>query len=608
MIKSLSLLFKQFLSFLLLMLLGKVIFEFYHFQKFSELNLDDKIGIFKYGLKLDLSIASYLIIIPFIVHILFHFSKDDNILLKKISKSYHLIFCFLISCIIVFDLEIFRAWGFRIDDSPLKYLSNPSEVMASMAASPFGELIPIFVFFLIISYIFNRLIFNTGYYFNAKNKLVSFFLHFFLLTCLIIPIRGGFQLAPINQSAVYFSKNNFANQAAINPVFNLFYSLNKKTNVVNPFVYFSTKVSKSTIDTMFYNFEPTEYQLNTSKPNILIITWESLTSKVLNQKMEVVPNFKKMINEGVFFSNCYASGDRSDKGMVAILSGYPAQPTTSIITIPQKTAKLPIISKDLKKNGYSTAWYYGGEPEFANMKSYFLNGQFDELITKEDFPEELTKNTKWGANDSLVFDRLLIDLNKKKAPFFVNYFTLSSHEPFEVTGHQVIKGKDETSKFLNAHNYTDKFLGQFITKAKQQPWFKNTLIIIVADHGHRLPLTKNKEEEFQIPMLWLGGVLKTPPKIVSNVCSQNDIAKSLLNQLNINSKEYIWSKDLFAKNYLPFAYFAFNNGFGFVQKDKSFTFDNVGKQIIQKSGAISEQDINIGKAYVQASFEDFLSK
>lgn len=598
----------QYLSFLGIFILGKIIFCIYNFDKFSGLNISNKSGIFLNGIKLDISIASYLILIPFIILFIAFIFPNKSSFLQKINKFYHLIICILISCIIVFDLELFRAWGSRIDNTPIKYLANPIEMWASIAASPFYILVPILVLFLVVSFIITRNFFKVNYSFITDYKLATSLILIFLFFSLIIPIRGGLQLAPINQSSVYFSKNNFANLAAVNPVYNLFHSFSKKTNGSNPFVFMASIRAKSITDSLFKNTEPAEKQLNTTRPNILLITWESLSSKVLSEKLNIVPNFKMLINQGIYFENCYASGDRSDKGMVAILSGYPAQPTTSIIQFPQKTAKLPILSKDLKLNGYSTAWYYGGEPEFANMKSYFLNGQFDEIITKENFPEKLTKNSKWGANDSLVFEQLSVDLNKKKTPFFVNYFTLSSHEPYEVSGHNVIKGADETSKFLNAHNYTDKFLGQFIEKAKKQAWYKNTIIIIVADHGHRLPLSDQKELDFKIPMLWFGGALKTSPRVISEVCSQNDLAKTLLNQLNINSNAYRWSKDIFAKNYKPFAYFAFNNGFGLVQNNKSFSFDNVGKQLIQKSRAISEHDLSVGKAYQQTSFADYLSK
>lgn len=608
MFKSLFLIFKQFLGFLALLIIGKVIFMLYHFNHFSSLIFSDKIGVFFKGIKLDLSISAYLIIIPFLLHIFFLFTKTNSLLLRKICRIYFLIFCILISCIIVVDLELFRTWGFRIDKTPLRYLVNTAESLASISGSPFHILVPILFLLFVVLFQLSKNIFNEKYWFNTKNILVSFLVHLLVLASLIIPIRGGLQLAPINQSSVYFSKNNFANQAAINPVFNLFYSISNKTDGENPFEYLPKKEAKIILDSLFLESKTTENQLSIDKPNVLLITWESLTFKALGQKKEVLPNFKKLIDEGVFFSNCYASGDRSDKGMVAILSGYPAQPITSIISFPQKTAKLPVISIDLKKNGYSTSWYYGGEPEFANIKSYLLHGDFDEIISKENFPKEYTIHTKWGANDSIVFNRLAVDLPKMKQPFFVNYFTLSSHEPFEVANNQIFIGKDETSKFLNSHNYTDAQLGRFIEIAKKQDWYKNTIIIITADHGHRLPNTKNGIEEFHIPMLWFGGALKATPKVISQVTSQNDIAKTLLNQLKITSSAYVWSKDFFAKNYKPFAYFSFNNGFGLVQNHKSYRFDNTGKMIIERYGNVNEADIKTGKAFVQSSFADYLLK
>jgi phosphoglycerol transferase MdoB-like AlkP superfamily enzyme len=609
MYKSFRLLFLQSLSFFTLIFLGKITFVLYHFNRFSELNLTDKIGIFTKGIRLDLSIVAYLAIIPFLFHILYHFFQQNKNYLSLFNRVYHLILCFIISCLIVTDLELYRTWGFRIDSTPLKYLSTPNEMMASVGASPFYILIPILIFLWVVSLAFNIKTFGNNYNFKPKNVIISLFVHFFLLASLIIPIRGGFQLAPINQSSAYFSKNAFANHSAINPIYNFFYSITKRQASTNPFKYLPDSEAKKEIDIILNDIENTDYQLNTTKPNLLLITWESLTSKVLNQKeVEVLPNFKKLINEGIFFDSCYASGDRSEKGLIALLSGYPAQPTTSIMTLPEKTEKLPVLSIDLKKNGYHTAWYYGGEPEFANIKSYISHGEFDEIITKDDFPKNVTENTKWGANDKAVFERLLGDLNKKTEPFFVNYFTLSSHEPYEIGDYQTIKGTDETHKFMNAHHYTDEQLGEFIENAKKQAWYKNTLIIIVADHGHRLPESNIKSEEFHIPLLILGGALNTQARIEHNICSQNDIVKTILNQLKLDSKQYIWSKDLFSKSYKPSAYFAFNNGFGFVQHSNWFVFDNDTKQIIQKKGNITPKDINKGKAYVQLTFADFLSK
>jgi phosphoglycerol transferase MdoB-like AlkP superfamily enzyme len=604
----LKLIFKQAFSFLLIILIGKVLFVGYHSSKFFDLNEADRIGVFKHGFALDLSITAYLLVIPIILILLVNIFKKSKEIFLKINKYYHLIICLLISCIVVLDIELFRTWHIRIDASPLKYLSNPSEMLASVGASPFGILILIFLFLLIVSIILNYLIFKAKYEFSTKNKILETALLLLFLASLIIPIRGGFQLAPINQSSAYFSNNNFANQAAVNPVYNLFHSLTHKSTGENPFVFKQKAEAEKLVENLFYEDKSTDYQIVNGKPNVLLITWESLTSKVLNQKMEVTPNLKKLINEGIYFENCYASGDRSDKGMVAILSGYPAQPITSIINLPQKTAKLPIISKTLKRNSYSTAWYYGGEPEFANIKSYILTGQFYDLVTKEDFPKQDTENTKWGANDAVVFNRLFSDLNKMKEPFFVNYFTLSSHEPFEIPNHNIIKGNDETSKFLNAHHFTDDQLGKFIENAKKQSWYKNTLIVVTADHGHRLPLTNAKKDEFHIPLLFFGGALKHKPMIVSDIVSQNDISKSILKQLQFETDEFVWSKNLFSKSKRQSAYFCFNNGFGFVQPNKWFAFDNNTMQIIEKKGPVYEADIVLGKSFQQTSFADYLAK
>ena len=111
--------------------------------------------------------------------------------------------------------------------------------------------------------------------------------------------------------------------------------------------------------------------------------WESLTSKVVASVgglPGITPRFDSLARQGILFTNMYASGDRSAKGIVAILSGYPAQPTTSIITIPTKTASLPSLPRTFKAQGYHNSFYYGGETEFSNIKSYLLQQGFEKII------------------------------------------------------------------------------------------------------------------------------------------------------------------------------------------------------------------------------------
>lgn len=597
---------------LIYFLLAKILFLFYHLTKTSELDSLTILGIFWHGIKLDLSFSAYFSVIPFLLFPVFNTLKIDkfNLIFLKIYTAACLVFS---GFIIIADLELYKNWGFRIDATPLMYINHPREMAASAGASPLFLLVSLLLFLLISSFlVFNRFI-NHLKAFDSYHKWYFFPIGIFLASVLIIPIRGGFQLSPVNQSTVYFSNIPFANHAAINPLWNFFDSVvNKTAESENPFIHFSKKEAKSVVDSLFSEKSTTTLQvLNTDRPNVLIITWESLTAKAFSKTgglSNILPELTQLSDEGILFKQCFASGDRSDKGLIAVLSGYPAQPITSIMTMPKKTAKLPVLSKDFRKAGYSTAWYYGGEPEFANIKSYMLNGQFEKLVTKNDFNQEDMQNTRWGADDHVVFNRLLHDLGTYQKPFFVNYFTLSSHEPFIVPMKTVIKGDDEKSMFLNALHYTDKSLGDFIRKAKEQNWWKNTLVVIIADHGHPLPENPLKPNNFHIPMLWLGGALKEKGIVIDKIVSQNDLARTLLNQVHLDSREYIWSKDIFSKDTHEFAYFAFHNGFGLIQPGKWFVFDNVSKQIIQQEGEPSKQDISAGKALVQSTFQDFLDK
>lgn len=610
MLDRLYFLMRYYLYWIIYFIISKEVFVLYHFNKFHALDSWTQLKIFVVGLRLDASFAAYLSILPFT---LLAFSINPKIQKPVLSfVKYFTYLCVIICTLIVtIDLELYRAWGFRIDATPLMYLSNPDEMMASAGASPIGLLIFIWVVISIISifafhFLFQKLRFE-------KLPWLNFPIVLFFAAALIIPIRGGLQLAPINQSAVYFSNKLFANHAAINPLWNFADSwFNKTADKGNPYQYLPIKeVEKEVSITLQNSSKTTEYVIDTTitKPNVLIITWESLTAKVFDKTgglNGVLPELGKIADEGILFRNCFASGDRSDKGLIAILSAFPAQPTASVMTMPKKTAHLPILSQDFKKHGYRTAWYYGGEPEFANIKSYMLAGEFDQLITKENFdPKDM--NSKWGAHDHVVFNRLLHDLNGQKEPFFVNYFTLSSHEPFEVPMETVFKGDDMKDKFINAHHYTDKSLGKFIAEAKKQDWWKNTIVIIVADHGHPLPNDDKKIDNFHIPMVWTGGALKVKGKVIDAICSQNDLVATLLAQLRKSNPAYQWSKNIFQQNYQPSAYYVFNDGFGWVAPKGNFAFDNQGKNLIETSGKVDSNLVKQGKAYLQLSFQAFLN-
>jgi phosphoglycerol transferase MdoB-like AlkP superfamily enzyme len=326
-----------------------------------------------------------------------------------------------------------------------------------------------------------------------------------------------------------------------------------------------------------------------------------------HNEVEITPNFNKLKSEGIYFSNLYAMGDRTDKAITSVLSGFPTQPTESIIKYPTKTATLPVLSKDFGKNGFSTQFYYGGDTEFANIKSYLFNANFEKIVDVNDFPTELV-TSKWGVHDEYIFDKFLDDHKVPAAkPFFSSLLTLSSHEPFETTQAPKIVGDTNLDLFMNSLNYSDQCLGNFIEKAKKTDWWQNTLVIIVGDHGHKLPETGNRVDDFKIPMLWTGGAVNTNWNY-KNIASQIDISATLLGQMNFDASAFYWSKDLFKANTKPWAFFVFNDGFGYIKPKKEILFDNKGRVLIQNKELVKSKELVEGKALQQKSYQDFLAR
>ncbi len=564
---------------------------------------------------MDVSMSAYLIL-PVLLYFLIKVLSGQPIKKKFISVYSAIIISFSVF-LMVTDMGLFKAWGFRLDATPLKYINHPKEMWASISHLP---LFWIFIFILIIIWLLiklmNRLIVKFLKYvnFNSHNKWLDGFVLLIFSTGMIIPIRGGFQLAPLNQSGVYFSTDNFSNQSAINPVWNFIYSLNHHVeSTINPFEIGSIEEAEKLTKDIFKNSDQHQQYIDLSKnkqPNVLVVVWESFTKKMVDLSrdgIEITPGFNQLKKEGIYFPELYATGDRTDKGIVAVLSGYPAQPTSSIIKTPGKAAKLPMLSKIFAKQNYHTAFYYGGEPEFANMKAYLLQGGFKNFVSIDDF-SAAEKNSKWGAHDDVVMKKMFADLQHMQQPFFTTWLTLSSHEPFETPVKKVIEGSDDESLFLNAMHYTDANIYELVSQCKKQTWWKNTIMIIVPDHGSRLPVAKNKSDDFKISMLFLGGALDTNGITINTVGSQIDMPSTLLNQLHLPSEQFKWSKDLLNHRSAHWAYFAFNNGFGFMENLSGFVYDNTGKILIEKKGMVSDSLIKKGLFIQQLTFADYLSK
>ncbi len=550
----------------------RVVFLLYHSAVFNRFSIGEKWQVLWHGLYMDASMAGYASLIPFLLWSFGWLIEAKT--WHRILNGYGLLLIIFFSFVLSADLEIYTNWGHRVDSAVMPYLQYPKEAFASAYSSPLGFLVGIFLVTTIL-FSWSGYKLTASISFPEKYRIPLHLSGILFAAVLILPIRGGFQLAPMNQSSVYFSTERPLNQAAENGVWVLMQSLLESGNdaIAREYVRSYPKDVDAFMERISIPDGPSSQVVSSTKPNVVLIVWESLTAKVvgtLQGKYPSTPNLDQLAKDGILFTNFYASGDRSDKGLAAILASVPALGKVSIMANPNLTARLSFLNKAMEKNGYQSAFMYGGELEFANMKSFMLNAGFQKRIGKQEFPPS-SYNSKWGAHDEVLFDRQLAEADKAKTPFFHTMFTLTSHEPFEVPGVANKPGESVDSLFCRSHRYTDRCLGKWIQQASKKPWWNNTLVVIVADHGHAHPGHSGESDtmKYKIPMVWYGPALFKKGIQIPDLGSQTDLFKTLLVQLGDTNQVLPFSRNLLSQSAQNFAFYSFRNGSVFVEDKKT---------------------------------------
>lgn len=609
--KRLTSIFFYALFWLIFFVLARLFFILTHFREASEFNPGLLFLTFRHGIMLDISATGYIMIIPVLLMIPGVYFTGDRF--RKFMKWYTYVIIVISSALVVADTLLYKYWGFRMDYTPFVYLKTPKAAMASLttfqiAAVSAGVILFSALFIFLYRKFIDRLF--EGFE-RIRLWLPAVFFFMVLLGSLLIPIRGGVGIAPINAGTVYFSEEMFLNHTAINVMWNVGSSAFNRKPVSNPYQFGDLAAAKELTDSLTASYGEPLKLLNTTRPNILMIVLESFGSafiEPLSGDSLTTPCFNRYVKEGILFSHFYASGNRTDKAMPAILCGYPAQPTVSVMKEPEKTQSLPGIVKTLKGQGYSSSFWYGGEINFANFNSFVINAGFSQVITMDNFSPEFY-NSKWGVHDHILLGALRDSMKNISEPFIKVVLTLSSHEPFEVPMDPVFRGSDDLTRFRNSIHYTDRSLGEFLDSARTEEWWKNTLIVLVADHCRRnsTDIHEYSEEIFKIPMLWLGGALAETGITIAKIGSQADIPLTIINQLGLVD-DYPFSKDLLSPASSSFAFYTFNEGFGFITDSSKYIYEHKLGDTVVEEGRNPDVAGRYGKAYLQVLYDDFLKR
>lgn len=559
--------------------------------------------VYAHGFRLDLAAASY--VTAFAWLLLGLWFCIPRFPLRRSMRVCNAVIGFLLALATLADGSLYEFWEFKLDATVLMYVGDPKNAMASVSA---GYVLVRLLALSALSVLFWWLLglplrvlggdrARRGPWYGRLVVALA------AAGCLFLGARGT-RVWPNTPSVAYFTNDNFLNHSAVNPLFNFVYTATKFEDFSHQMRYFPEQ-ERAEIYAPLYNTESkdTERLFETRRPNVLFIVLEGYGAcfiEALGGEKGISPALSRLADESVCFTNCYCSSIRTDRGIVAALSGYPAQPTTSIMRYTQKMHTLPGLPKSLKRAGYDTQVLYAGDMSFFNMSDYFVSAGHDRLISEADFPLS-ARSGKWGVPDGVAFDWLYDDLVRRQQhsvrPHYTTFLTLSSHQPFDVPYHRF------GDKMLNAFAYTDHCLGGFLDRLRKTAAWDNLLIVISADHGCRYhALTAPSFPH--IPLMMTGGVIRKYRKI-DRLVDQTDIPATLLAQLGLPHADYAYSRDVLSATYrYPFTMNTFNNGFNFRDSTGCTVFDNVTKKAISGADKARERK---GKAILQTLYDD-LSK
>jgi len=366
------------------------------------------------------------------------------------------------------------------------------------------------------------------------------------------------------------------------------------------------------------------------KPNVIMITVESLSADFLgyfgNQK-HLTPVLDSLAQTNLIFTNMYATGTRTVRGMEALSLSVPPTPGSSIVRRPNND-KLTTVGYIFEQEGYTRTFYYGGDGYFDNMNEYFGKNGFDitdrgrKLNLGDSYSthrkliadNEIQFENAWGICDEDLFNTVVKgsdeSFNEGK-PFFNFVMTTSNHRPFTFPANKINMPQGNRE---GAVRYTDYAIGQFLNKIKRKPWYKNTVVIIIADHCAS-SAGKNEIDvsKYHIPCM----VVNLPNqqhKTIDSVCSQIDLYPTLFNILGWSYQNNLYGQDVLEKTYKPRAFLstyqklAYLSGDSLVilgpqQQVETFKYNKLNNQ--QITIQLNKKTVEKAIAYYQTAYDLF---
>ena len=602
---------KRFLLRLLLLnvlyTLCRILFFLLNYKAFNDAGLYE----FLAGIRFDLT-SIFLINIPVFALAALPFNFTEH---KYYKISVSTLFIILNVAAITFNIA-------DIGYFPFSNKRSTAEIIKIVSSgNDFWQLIPSYLidfwylFILLFLSIILLIYFEKKINKISESKNISFWkkslIFVIILGISIIGARGGFQYIPLH--IMHASKYTSAANAAL--VLNTPFTLIKSfgNNELKPLTFFdNTELKNYVRNNLQYSFNGKFLPMN-----VVIIIMESFSKEYIGELSENVsytPFLDSLIRESFVFKNAFANAQKSMDGIPAVLSGIPLMMDNSYITSPYFTNTTKTLAHILRDEGYVTSFYHGGKTGTMGFDAYAKSAGYENYYGKENYTGPVTDDDgHWGIFDEPYFLYAADELNKTKSPFLSVLFSLSSHHPYSVPKELENNFMEGTLPIHKSVQYADYALKKFFEKASNQPWYKNTLFVITADHTSLAEegFYRNSVGMFQIPILFYAPLLKLKGESASTT-QQIDIIPSILYLLRYQKPFFAFGKNAFDTTSYQYAVNYYNgiyqlnddslhlqfNGEEFIGMYR-YKEDSLLKNNLIKTEKLPEIPTNTLKAFIQ---------
>ena len=561
---------------LALLTMSRLVLALLHFERVDESAFAP---LFLGGLRIDLCLIGMFISLPAALVPFFSNSK-----LWRRWESYY----YRIAFIVLFFFEaITPTFINEYDTRPnrlfFEYLVYPEEV-TEMLFKGFGDVLAFVVLGLISSYfLLKKLI--PAYpvvQLSTKKRIITALVSG--LVC-FAAIRGTTGHRPINPATVAFTSDRMVNTLPLNSTYNVLYSLYRMKDEMNAGSLYGSmpenemhklvRAAAAFPDSMLdpnrpsLHFAEASYT-HKSLPHVVIILEESLGARYVGHLTgaSFTPELDALSREAWTFTNLYATGTRSVRGIEAVITGFLPTPARAVVKLGLAQSNFFTLANIFNSRGYQSTFIYGGEAHFDNMKGFLLNNGFGKTIDRSQFRRPVFTGT-WGVSDEDMFNRLHEELESATKPQFVFAFSVTNHSPYEYPAGRITPAPPKSATVHNAVRYADWAIGDFFRKAKNSNYYQNTIFLVVADHDSRvygaslIPI-----KHFHIPGMFLGGKIRSRKD--ERLVSQIDLAPTLVSLAGASDVHPMLGHDLtqLSEAASGHAIMQYGDNFGYREGDK----------------------------------------